>query len=194
MSVSSFILLGWVALVPPSDPLPFPMPGVPEGPIEIAPPPRVVVPPVAIAAIPGGYQIRLNRVATDRLQGILDRTDEKEVANGLRQLAKGQKEGANPDEEAAAKLELIAFLVSSQLPGFKKSLRDNSGPGGAVITVTGLQAPAVKFRKPRPRLERAVEVVRGTMPLMPPEGRDAIEALRAIARTTPLLWKVEPLE
>jgi hypothetical protein len=68
------------------------------------------------------------------------------------------------------------------------------GPNGAVVTMTGLQAPAVKFRKPRPVLERAVGVVRGVMPLLPDDAREAVEAMRAVARTTPLFWKVEPRE
>ena len=87
---------------------------------------------------------------------------------------------------------MVAFVVSSQLPKFKKSFAENMGPGGAVITLTGLQAPVVKFRKPRPRLEKAAEAVRSAMPLIPEEARDVLEALRAVGRTTPLFWQVDP--
>jgi hypothetical protein len=37
-------------------------------------------------------------------------------------------------------------------------------------------------------------VVRGAMPLLPDDAREAVETLRAVARTTPLFWKVEPRE
>src|SRR5207302_42643 len=97
-----------------------------------------------------------------------------------------------PDDQTAATLEMIAFVVSTQLPGFKKALSENMGPQGVVITMTGLQADKIKFAKPRPRLEKALETVRGVMPLLPDEARDAVEAVRAVARTTPLFWKVEP--
>jgi hypothetical protein len=43
-------------------------------------------------------------------------------------------------------------------------------------------------------LEKALEAVRGAMPLLPDDAREAVEALRAVARTTPLFWKVEPRE
>ena len=41
-------------------------------------------------------------------------------------------------------------------------------------------------------LEKALEAVGGVMPLLPDEAKDAVEAVRAVARTTPLFWKVEP--
>src|SRR6185312_11054034 len=100
----------------------------------------------------------------------------------LRKIAKDRKESAkNPDDQTAATLEMIAFVVSSQVPGFKKALAENMGPGGAVITLTGLQAPVVKFARPRPRLEKAMEAVRGAMPLLPDDAREAVEAMRAVA-------------
>lgn len=169
--------------------------GVPDGPTmapEIAPPPRAAGPAVAVEAVKGGYRVTMSRGAAERLQLAVDQTDEKDVAASLRDLARDKKEGATPDPEGAAKLELIAFLVANQLPGFKKLLRENTGPGGAVITVTGLQAPAVKFG--RPRLDRIAGRVRGVMPLLPDDARGAVEALRAVGRTTPLSWTVEPRE
>ncbi|MDB5313226.1 MAG: hypothetical protein JWO38_7428 [Gemmataceae bacterium] len=190
MGLIHLVLASGVVLIPPDVPPPV---GAPW-PVEVAPPPHVPAPPVAVVAVRGGYQVSLNRGMAERLQDILDRTDEKQIATALRDLAKEKKEGAKPDEDTAATLELVAFVVSSQLPGFKKAMRENMGPGGVVITMTGLQAPAVKFRKPRPRLERAVGAVRGAMPLMPDDAREAVEALRAVARTTPLFWKVDPLE
>jgi hypothetical protein len=63
-----------------------------------------------------------------------------------------------------------------------------------VITLTGLQSLTVKFKKPRPKLEKAVEVVGSVMPLLPEEAREVVEAMRAVARTKPLFWKVEPRE
>ena len=87
---------------------------------------------------------------------------------------------------------MIAFAVSTQLPGFRKSLGEKMGMNGAVITLTGLQSQTVEFKKPRPKLEKTVEVVRGVMPLLPEESREVVEAMRAVARTKPLFWKVEP--
>jgi hypothetical protein len=160
--------------------------------VEVAPPPRLASPPVAVVAIEGGYEIHMNRRTAERLAAALADADEKQIAATLKDLAKQRREDAGEDDEKAAALELAAFLVVSQLPGFKKELDANMGPGGVVVRVTGLQAPTVKFKKPRPRLEKAVEVVRGVMPLLPDDARDVIESLRAVARTTPLNWKVEP--
>ena len=167
-------------------------PSVVAGPPEMAPLPRPAGPPAVVVATKNGYQVILNRTTTEALQQILDKTDEKQVANSIREKAKEAKTGPAPDENKAATLDLVAFLVSSQVPEFRKALHESAGPGGVIITITGLQAPKVTFRKPRPRLEKAGELVRGAMPLMPDEAREAIEALRAVARTTPLLWKVEP--
>lgn len=174
-----FIL--WGGLILAADPLP------------VLPPPVPVGPGVAVAASPGGYTITLARGPAELLRDTVDGSDEKAIARSLRDKAARNKE--SPDKataDNAAQLELVAFLVSSQLPAFKKALHENMGPHGVVITMTGLQAPQVKFRKPRPKLERAAQRLRDAMPLLPEEARDAIEALRAVARTTPLLWKVEP--
>jgi hypothetical protein len=160
--------------------------------IEVAPPPRFASPPVAIVAIEGGYEIHMNRRTAERLAAALADADEKQIAATLKDLAKQRREDAGEDDEKAAALELAAFLVVSQLPGFKQQLDANMGPGGVVVRVTGLQTPTVKFKKPRPRLERAMGVVRGVMPLLPDDARAAIESLRAVARTTPLKWTVEP--
>jgi len=143
--------------------------------------------------VKGGYQISLNRATAEWFRDTLTNADEKEIAATLRQMAKDKKE-ANPEDHTAATLELIAFVVANQLPGFKKALSENMGPGGAVITMTGLQAATVKFSKPRPRLEQALQTARAVMPLLPEEAQDALEAVRAVARTTPLFWKIEPRE
>jgi hypothetical protein len=164
-------------------------------PLAVAPAPHVPCSPVSFAAVKGGYRVSLNRATAEMLADALMNTDEKEVAASLRKIAKDKKEGAsNPDDQTAATLEMIAFVVSSQLPGFKKAMSDNMGPQGVVITMTGLQADKIKFAKPRPRLERALETVRGVMPLLPEEAQEALEAMRAVGRTTPLFWKVEPRE
>lgn len=161
---------------------------------EVAPPPHVAYAPVAVTAVKGGYQVALNRRTAELLSDTLDRTDEKDIAAALRKMAKERKEGADadPDDKTAATLEMVAVVVSSQLPGFKKSLHQNMGPDGVVITLTGLQGPPIKFKKPRPRLEKALEAFRRAEPLMPDDARNAIEALRAVATTTPLFWTVEP--
>lgn len=170
--------------------------GQPDGPaVEVAPEPRPAAPAVAVTAIPGGYRVALNRQSADRLQQLLDGTDEQAVAAALRDRAKAMKDAPEPDEKGAATLELIAFAAAGQLPGLRRALAENTGPAGAVVTVTGLQAPKAKlpFRKPRPRLERAAGALRDNMALLPADAREAVEALRAVGRTTPLFWKVEPL-
>lgn len=160
---------------------------------EVAPPPHLVLAPVSIAPVKGGYRIALNRAAAELFRDALAQSDEKQIADSLRKLAEEKKaDSKNPDNQTAATLEMVAFVVKSQLPGFKKSLASNMGPNGVVITLTGLQAPKVKFARPRPRLERAMEAVRGVMPLLPEEAKEAVDAMRAVARTTPLFWKVEP--
>jgi hypothetical protein len=168
--------------------------GQPGDLVEVAPPPRPAT-PVAVRAVAGGYQIALSRSAAEFLRDALANADEKQLAQALRDEAKRRKETAEPpDPDTAAKLELVAFVVSWQLPAFKKAMRENLGPHGVVITVSGLQAPAIQFRKPRPKLERAAQALRAAMPLLPEEARDALEAMRAVGRTTPLSWRVEPRE
>jgi hypothetical protein len=182
------IALSCVVTVPAQLP-PLPPPGV----VEVAPMPHVPYPPVEIGAVKGGYQVALNRRTAELLRDALEKTDEKNLAATLKKMAKERKE-KDPDDQSVKTLEMVAFVVSTQLPGFKKSLNENIGPRGAVITLTGLQAPMVKFKKPRPRLEKAAEIVRGVMPLLPEEAQEVVEALRAVGRTTPLFWKVEPRE
>ncbi len=164
-----------------------------EQPLAIAPAPHVPAPPVSVVAVKGGYQITLNRATAEMFRDGLASADEKEIAATLRKMAKDKKD-ANPDDKSAGTLELVAFVVSSQMPGFKKSLTENMGPGGAVITMTGLQGKAIKLSKPRPALEQALSAVRAVMPLLPEEAQEALEAMRAVGRTTPLFWKVEPRE
>lgn len=159
--------------------------------VAIAPEPHEPVPPVSLAAIKNGYTVSLNRATAELLRDALEKADEKQLSSMLKKMAKERKE-KDPADETVQTLEMIAFVVSSQLPGLKKSLAQNIGPQGAVITLTGLQTDTVKFRKPRPKLEKAAEIVRGVMPLLPDEAREVVEALRAMGRTKPLFWKVEP--
>lgn len=187
MSLFPVVLWCGVVAVPPVVPGPADVPDE----VEVAPPPRLAGPRVSVVAIKGGYQIALNRPTAELFGDALDRADEKELAATLRKMAKDRK-ADDPDDATAAKLELAAFVVSSQVPGFRKALHDNMGPGGVVITMTGLQGPPVKFKKPRPRLEKALQAFRRAEELMPADARDAVEALRAVATTTPLFWKVEP--
>src|SRR5262245_55531506 len=179
----------WLVAAPPPPDLPL-LP--PPGP-AVAPAPHTPAPPFAITPVKNGYQVALNRRTAELLRDALAKTDEKQLAATLKKMAAERKED-DPDDQMAATLETVAFVVSTQLPGFKKDLAEKMGPGGVVITLTGLQTSTVKFRKPRPRLEKAAEVVRGVMPLLPDEAREAIEPLRTIARTTVLFWKVEPRE
>jgi hypothetical protein len=160
--------------------------------VEVAPPPRPVGPLVELAPVPNGYRIALSRRGVERFRDLLERTDEKQAAALLRDRAKAARAEPDPDEAAAGKLELLAFVAGSQIPALRAQLRDKSGPGGAVLTVTGLQAKEPPIPADRPRLKRAVGVVRGVMPLLPPDARATLAGLDAMSRTTPLRWTVEP--
>lgn len=165
--------------------LAFALPGAVGAQDELpAPPP----PPVRIEAIPGGYTIALNRPTAELLSRALENADEKQIADAIRSEAAKRKE---TDPDTAAKLELLAFVAKGQLPAFKKELVAKMGPNGVVIRVTGLQQPTAKFK--RPAMQRAANVTRQVMPLLPPDAQLTVEALRAMARTTPLAWKVEPI-
>jgi hypothetical protein len=163
-----------------------PPPGLPE-----APAPRERIPPMSVTPIRGGYQLALNRPTAELLSEALQRVDEKQLSRSLQAIVE-QRKAADPDDSLAATLELVTLVTSTQLPGFKKELAGKIGPGGVVITLTGLQKEQIRFRQPRPRLETALGVVRTVMPLLPDEAREVLEGLRAMARTTPLMWKVEP--
>lgn len=181
MSLGLWAVCWAVGPVPPDEPPPVEV-------VEVAPAPRVARPAVAVTPVPGGYTVALSRPATDRLAALLARTDEAAVA-ALRGAAK-EKRAADPEDTTAATLELLAFVASSQLPGFREALAEKTGPAGVVVTVTGLQAPEVKFK--RPRLAKAAGLLRQAMPLLPADARAAVDGLRAVGRTTPLAWKVEP--
>jgi hypothetical protein len=160
--------------------------------LPVAPAPREVLPPVSITAIKGGYTIALNRESAEFLRDSLANADEKSLAETLRKFAKDRR-AADPTDKSAATLELVAFVTANQLPGFKKDFAKSIGPRGAVITLTGLQSDTVKVPN-RPRIQNAINTVRGVMPLLPDDAKDVVEALRAVGRTTPLFWKVEPRE
>jgi hypothetical protein len=160
--------------------------------VPVAPPPHVPA-AITIAPVKGGYAITLDRETAELFRDTLADTDEKELAATLRKFAKDKK-AADPNDKTAATLELVAFVVANQLPGFKKNLAENMGPRGAVITMTGLQAPAVPVPDNRPRIAKALATARAVMPFLPGDARDVMEALRAVGRTTPLFWKVEPRE
>lgn len=160
--------------------------------LPVAPPPRPVGPSVELSATPNGYTVTLSRRGVEQFRGLLDRADEKQAAAMLRDRAKSMRAAPDADEAAAAKLELLAFLAGSQIPALRTELRDKAGPGGAVLTVTGVQAKELPIPESRPRLRRAAGVLRGVLPLLPADARGSLEALDAAARTTPLTWKVEP--
>lgn len=166
--------------------------GQPDPLPEVAPPPRPVAPLVDFAAIPSGYRVELSRRGVERFRELLESTDEKQAAAALRDLAKKKRAAETPDEVGAGKLELLAFVAGSQIPALRNELRDKAGPGGAVITVTGLQKKELPIPADRPRLKRVAGVVQGVLPLLPPDARETLVALSAMARTTPLTWRVEP--
>lgn len=166
--------------------------GQPDPLPEVAPPPRPVAPLIDFAPVPNGYRVELSRRGVERFRELLESTDEKQAAASLRELAKKKRAGETPDEAAAGKLELLAFVAGSQIPALRAELRDKAGPGGAVITVTGLQKAELPIPADRPRLKRAAGVVQGILPLLPADTRELMLGLSAMSRTTPLSWRVEP--
>jgi hypothetical protein len=98
--------------------------------VEVAPFPHVPYPAVQIEAVKGGYRVYLNRPMAERLADALEGVDAKDVAAKLRKRAKEKKEADPPGEEAAKTLEMIAFAVSTQLPGFRKALDEKMGTNG----------------------------------------------------------------
>jgi len=166
--------------------------GQPDALPEVAPPPRPVAPLVELAPVPNGYRVALSRRGVERFQELLDGTDEKQAAALLRDRAKKMRAGEAPDEAGAGKLELLAFVAGSQIPALRTELRDKAGPGGAVITVTGIQKADLPIPADRPRLKRVAGVVQGIAPLLPADARDTVLGLSAMSRTTPLSWRVEP--
>ncbi|QDU24097.1 hypothetical protein [Urbifossiella limnaea] len=161
---------------------------------EVAPPPRLVAPLVELAPLPNGYRITLSRRGVEQFRDLLESTDEKQAAALLRDRAKNMRAGETPDDATAGKLELIAFVAGSQIPALRTELRDKAGPGGAVITVSGLQKADLPIPENRPLLRRVAGVVQGVAPLLPADARDTLLGLSAMSRTTPLTWRVEPRE
>jgi len=143
-------------------------------------------PPVRFETIKNGYQVTLTRPAAEKLRAALDVVeDEKELADALREVAKSP---SAKDASTSATLEIVAAVLASQVPQFKKSLADNLGANGVVVRVYGLQRDKV-LAKPRPILKRAVEVARE---VLPDDAKGQLDAILTAARTTPLTWKVEP--
>src|SRR4051794_1887535 len=101
----------------------------PVVPLVEAPAPVPAGPPVAVRAVKGGYTITLSRWSAERLRDALASADEKQITQTLRDEAKRRK--ADPDKpeaaDTAAQLELVALLVSTQLPAFKKAFADRIG-------------------------------------------------------------------
>src|SRR5204863_9446841 len=92
------------------------------------------------------------------------------------------------DSERAARLDVIALVLSGQVPQLRKAMQDNIGPNGATIRVWGLQRENV-LKKPRPRLRQIIEGVKAALP---DDAKAAVDGVMAAAKTTPLTWKVEP--
>jgi len=147
---------------------------------ELAPTPRVVENHVFLEKMQGGYQILLSKRATENLREAL-----KEVGDGrpYADMAKQAVKELN-DPAAERKLELLAFLVRTQVPAMRKALEEKAGPNGATIKVFGIEAKRLK--NPRPTLW-AIGAA-----FLPPEVREQIEAGAVMVNTTPLIWRVEP--
>ncbi len=210
--VVAALLIGAVPRVAPAQPVPvlppveaplappIPIAITPDLLAEPAPLPRPADPDIRLAAAPNGYEIVLSRAAAVALRDALDESvDEQQLAKNLRERARTLRDGAQADSTAkadadakAAKIELLAFAAANTLPGFKKDLHDKMGADGVVIRAAGFQK-AVAFRRPRPRLERVAEAAREAAPaLLPPDAVQTLAGLRAVARTTPLVWTVTP--
>jgi hypothetical protein len=144
-------------------------------------------PAVRVEALKDGYRVTLTQPAAEKLRAALDATDEKSLAATLKELAKTERE-KDAESETAVTLEVVALVLSSQVPQLKKALAENVGPNGATIRVWGLTREHV-LKKPRPRLRKVLE---GVKAVLPDDARATVEGVMQAARTTPLTWKVEP--
>lgn len=163
---------------------------------ELAPMPRKVVSAVELKPIDGGFQLALSKPLAQTLSRTLDvAADEQDITQLLRDCAQLRKQGLNADDPlSAARLELLALVVSRQLPAFKTALRDKMGANGVVIQVKGLQRPRL-FSPSRPFLEAGVKMAsRVVAEFTPEEVGQTLAAVQAIARTTPLHWTILPQE
>jgi|GEM_PF-4007481 len=164
-----------------AQPEPPPEPKAPE-PIEaelLPVAPRIAVRAVFVELQDNGYEIFLSRPAALRLQELLalTRDNEGNIAEMIR--AQGKK---SDDKELDLQLELLATLVRSQLPTFRKSLDTNMGDSGVSIRVTGIR----RKRPERPLIKAIASAA------MTEEVREKTRKLMAMAEFTPLLWKIEP--
>ena len=145
-------------------------------------------PPVRVESLTDGYRVILTRSAAERFRAGLDRVrDEKALADTLRDVAKGERD-KDPDSETAATLETVAMVVGTQVPALKKALDDGTGPNGATIRVYGVKRDTI-LKRPRPRLRKLIEAAKGALP---DDTRATVTGVMEAARTTPLMWTVEP--
>lgn len=168
----------------------------PGGAAELAPMPRKVVSAIGLKPIDGGFQLALSKPVAQTLSQTLDlAANEQEITQLLRDCAELRKQGLAADDPlAAARLELLALVISRQLPAFKTALREKMGANGVVIQVKGLQRPRL-FSPSRPFLEFGVKMAtRIVVEVTPEEVGQTLAAVQAIARTTPLHWTVLPQE
>jgi hypothetical protein len=143
--------------------------------------------PVRFEALKDGYRVTLTRPAALKFLDALETTDEESLADTLRDLAKAAK-GKDAESETAATLEVVALVLSSQIPQLREAVRENVGPNGATIRVWGLQRDTI-LKKPRPRLRKVIEGVKAALP---DDAKATVDGVLTAARTTPLTWKVEP--
>src|SRR5947209_19315612 len=95
-------------------------------------------PAVRVEALKDGYRVTLTRAAAERFRGALDTTDEKSLADTLKQMAKDER-AKDEESERAARLDVIAVVLSGQIPQLRKAMQENVGPNGATIRVGGVQ-------------------------------------------------------
>lgn len=141
--------------------------------------PRVAVRAVFVEMRDNGYEVFLSRSASEKLAALLALTEDNE--GDLAEMIRSQGRKSD-DKEMNLQLELLAALVKSQLPAFRKSLDANVGPAGASIRVTGIR----KKRPERPLIKAIASAA------MTDEVREKAQKLLAMAEFTPLLWKIEP--
>ena len=143
---------------------------------ELGPVPRLAEKGLTVEFVTGGYKMKLSRSAAEGLREALKRIDnEKEIGELLRDTAKDLT-----NEKVANELQVLALMISRETPKFKKSLDENMGENGVIISVYGLQRG-----KDRPLLRAFGRAV------LPEEIKEQAKLLLAMAQTQGIFWKIE---
>ncbi|VTS06268.1 hypothetical protein [Tuwongella immobilis] len=129
---------------------------------------------------PTGYTMYLNRSIAEMLRTALTGiTDEKKAAQTIR-----SRIDPGMPQELRGRLELLAFGVQHQMPGFRNALGEKMGSNGVIIHVTGV----AKKGKDRPVLRLLMNAA------LPKNLEEKTQKLLIFLRTTPIYWTVEPWE